>query len=174
MFCVGAELIGSQHRSADWRAAIGRVREVYRGSVTYDCDTYGEDRLGWWDAVDVIGSSGYYPVGSWDAELDRIEAVVRAHGKPFMFVEGGCPSREGAQHRPYDWRHAGPPSQSAQAAFYADALSAIERHPWVRGFQMWDWRAELYPEAEAAADTDYCPFGKSAERLIREHCARQV
>ena len=29
---------------------------------SYNCDKYGEDHVNWWDAVDCIASSGYYPL----------------------------------------------------------------------------------------------------------------
>ena len=60
----------------EWRALIAQVRSVYSGAVTYNCDKYQEDHVTWWDAVDVISASGYYPVGHWEDQLDRIEEVV--------------------------------------------------------------------------------------------------
>ena len=134
-----------------------------------NCDKYQEDRLTWWDAVDVISSSGYYPEGSWPAQLDRIERVVTAHGKPFVFLEGGCPSREGSAACPNDWTHVGAPSQADQSAYYREAFEATAARPWVRGFTFWDWPARLYPEDTAATNTAYCVFGKPAEALIKEH-----
>src|SRR5665647_1767454 len=95
LFCIGCEMVQSDRRESEWRALIAEVRAVYSGAITYNCDKYQEDRLTWWDAVDVISSSGYYPEGSWPAQLDRIERVVTAHGQPFVFLEGGCPSQEG-------------------------------------------------------------------------------
>src|SRR5659263_135749 len=92
LFCIGCEMVQSDRRESEWRALIAEVRAVYSGAITYNCDKYQEDRLTWWDAVDVISSSGYYPEGSWSAQLDRIEQVVTAHGKPFVFLEGGCPA----------------------------------------------------------------------------------
>ena len=62
--------------TTQWRELVRQVREVYPGLVTYNCDKYQEDRLTWWDAVDVISSSGYYPTGTWERHLDRIERVV--------------------------------------------------------------------------------------------------
>ena len=78
------------------RALIEEVRGVYSGLITYNCDKYQEDHVTWWDAVDVISSSGYYRSGDWRNQLDRIEGVVAREGKPFFFMEAGCPSREGS------------------------------------------------------------------------------
>ncbi len=91
MLCIGCEMAQTDRREQEWRELIAAVRRVYSGIVTYNCDKYQEDRVGWWDAIDVISSSGYYPVGEWNNQLDRIEGVVRRFGKPFFFMEAGCP-----------------------------------------------------------------------------------
>ena len=92
MLCIGCEMVQTDRREAEWRALIAEVRAVYDGLVTYNCDKYQEDHVGWWDAVDVISSSGYYPLDDWENQLDRIEPVVAASGKPFFFMEAGCPA----------------------------------------------------------------------------------
>lgn len=67
----------TEHRETDWRKLIAEVRTVYDGPVGYNCDKYGEDHITWWEAVDVIASSGYYPIDDWENQLDRIEEVVK-------------------------------------------------------------------------------------------------
>lgn len=63
LFLAGCEMTMTEHREAEWRKLIAEVRTVYDGPVGYNCDKYGEDHMTWWDAVDVIASSGYYPIG---------------------------------------------------------------------------------------------------------------
>ncbi|MFJ4232703.1 PfkB family carbohydrate kinase [Cellulosimicrobium cellulans] len=167
MLCVGCEMVRADGRDAQWRALVAAVREVYDGLVTYNCDKYQEDRVTWWDAVDVIGSSGYYPAGTWEHHLDRIEAVVAREDKPFVFLEAGCPSREGSPARPNDWTLAGPPSGEAQAAWLAEMFDACSRRPWVSGYFLWDWPTPLYAEAEAAVNDDYCMYAKPGADVVR-------
>ena len=168
MLCVGCEMVRSDAREAEWRELIAAVRAEYSGLVTYNCDKYQEDRVGWWDAVDVVSSSGYYPIGRWEAELDRIETAVAATGKPFFFMEAGCPSREGSPDRPNDWSLPGAPSGAEQLRYYQAMFAACDARPWMRGFMLWDWPARLYSPAEADANDDYCPYGKPAGELLRE------
>lgn len=174
MLCIGCEMVQTDRREAEWRELVRQVRAVYSGLVTYNCDKYQEDRVTWWDAVDVISSSGYYPVDDWENQLDRIEPVVRAHGKPFFFMEAGCPSRTGSPALPNDWALPGEPSEAAQRAWYEAAFAATGRRDWVEGFMLWDWPASLYDEADAARNDDYCMFGKEAELTVREHFASKV
>jgi glycosyl hydrolase family 113 len=173
MFCIGCEMVQADRRETEWRALVAEVRRVYSGLVTYNCDKYQEDHVTWWDAVDVISSSGYYPVGHWDEQLDRIEVVVRREDKPFLFLEAGCPSRDGSQHLPNDWTHPGSPSVTAQAEWYEEALVTTEKRDWVGGFVLWDWPAEL-PTAPIAEDRDYNVHRKPAAALVREHYRRMT
>lgn len=169
MLCVGCEMVQSDKREDEWRALITEVRGVYSGLVTYNCDKYQEDRVTWWDAVDIISSSGYYPSGDWDAQLDRIQVAVERAGKPFFFMESGCPSREGSSARPNDWTLAGSPSEDEQVAWYRDAFETAAKRDWVQGFMLWDWPATLYPVQDAATNDDYCIYGKKAALVVKEH-----
>lgn len=171
MFCIGCEMVRADSQEEHWRALIDNVREVYSGLITYNCDKYQEDRLTWWDAVDVITSSGYYPTGTWEEHLDRIETVVKHHQKPFMFMEIGCPSREGSPARPNDWTLVGAPSEQAQASWLDEMFTACATRDWVGGFMLWDWQANLYPIEDAPLDDDYALYGKQGAKVVATHYA---
>ncbi|WP_116417373.1 glycoside hydrolase family 113 [Subtercola boreus] len=171
MLCVGCEMVQTDKRDTEWRALIAEVREVFTGLITYNCDKYQEDRVTWWDAVDVISSSGYYPLGEWDTQLERIGAVVVRENKPFFFMESGCPSRTGSAARPNDWTLQGAVSGAEQAEWYKDAFETCAKRSWVQGFMLWDWPPLLYVREAAGADDDYCIYGKPAEDIVRRHYA---
>lgn len=172
MFCIGCEMVQTDRRADEWRAVIAAVREVYSGTVTYNCDKYQETNVTWWDAVDVISSSGYYPQHDWDNQLDRIEAVVRREHKPFFFMEAGAMSTEGSQHLPNSWTLEGDVSQEAQRDWYEAMFAACDRRDWVGGWVLWDWKANLYAIEDAAADPEYALYGKLAEGTVAERYAR--
>jgi cellobiose epimerase len=169
MLCIGCEMVQTDRREQEWRELIRKVREVYSGLVTYNCDKYQEDQVRWWDAVDVISSSGYYPIDSWEEQLNRIEQVVRKHQKPFFFMEAGCPSREGSEYLPNDWGLKGAPSESIQKAYYEAMFEHCDQRDWVRGFMLWDWPAQLYEAGAASQNDDYCMYGKQSEAVIRQY-----
>ncbi len=171
LFCVGCEMVRTDVRESEWRQLLARVREVYSGPITYNCDKYQEDHVTWWDAVDVISSSGYYPSGQWEAQLDRIAPVVARLNKPFFFMETGCPSRVGSSARPNDWTLEGAPSAAEQAAFYREMFAACAERDWVQGFMLWDWPASLYAVESASSNTDYCVYGKLAADVVRAEFA---
>lgn len=169
MFVVGCELVNSDRREAQWRELIAKTRNSYAGQITYNCDKYQEDHVAWWDDLDVISSSGYYPIDQWESELVRIEQVVKRYNKPFFFCEVGCPSRKGSQYLPNDWQLNGSVDQSAQKAWYDKMFAACQKYPWVKGFGIWDWKADVYPLELADNDTDYAIYGKKAEKVIKKY-----
>ncbi|WP_040950673.1 glycoside hydrolase family 113 [Gorillibacterium massiliense] len=174
LICIGCEMVQTDKREQEWRETIRMVREIYNGPITYNCDKYQEDRLKWWDAVDVISSSGYYPEDSWEEQLDRIEAVVKRHGKPFFFMETGCPSRLGSAAMPNDWSLQGAPSEDEQDRFYEAMFTACRKRDWMQGYMLWDWPVRLYPRETAATDTHYCMYGKKAEARIKSFYAEML
>lgn len=166
MFVIGCELVNADRRESEWRQLIHLVRNQYKGLITYNCDKYQEDHLKWWDALDVISSSGYYPIDRWQQELDRIEKVVDKHQKPFFFCEVGCPSRSGSEYLPNDWTKAGELDLNAQANWYKAMFAACEGREWVEGFGLWDWKAHLHGNENALTNEDYAIYGKPAEKVI--------
>lgn len=103
IFIAGCEMVMTEHREKQWREVIASIRKEYHGLVSYNTDKYQEDHVSWWDCVDVISSSGYYPIDQWEQELDRIEKTVLKYRKPFFFAEAGCMSRKGSGMVPNNW-----------------------------------------------------------------------
>ncbi|PZD94629.1 1,4-beta-xylanase [Paenibacillus sambharensis] len=174
LFCIGCEMVQTDRRELEWRELIAKVRNVYSGPITYNCDKYQEDHVKWWDAVDIISSSGYYPIAAWEEQLDRIEAVVKHHGKQFFFMEAGVPSRTGSEHLPNDWGLQGSPDEEVQKRYYETMFTSCDRRGWVSGFMLWDWPPRLYDLSDASANDDYCMYGKQAESVIAQYYTRKT
>ena len=166
MFIPGCEMVQSERREAEWRKLIADIRTVYTGTVSYNTDKYQEHNVKWWDAVDVISSSGYYPIGDWENQLDRIEKVVKKYNKPFFFAESGCMSTKGSPYVPNDWGVKGEIDLQGQADWYEEMFRACAKREWVEGFALWDWRSILYPLAEADKEPGYDIYGKPAEKVV--------
>jgi hypothetical protein len=169
MFIAGCEMVMAQRREAEWRKLIGDIKEVYSGPVSYNTDKYQEEHVNWWDCLDVISSSGYYPIEDWEKELDRIEAVVRKYQKPFFFAEAGCMSVKGSPQVPNDWSLKGDIDLQGQARWYKEMFEKTERREWVRGFGLWDWAWRQYHIEDADKDTGYDIYGKPAEAVVKEY-----
>lgn len=173
MFIAGCEMVQTERRETEWRKLIADIRTVYSGPVSYNTDKYQEHNVKWWDCVDWISSSGYYPIEDWENQLDRIEKVVQKFNKPFFFAECGCMSTEGSNHVPNDWSIKGEVDVKGQADWYHTMFTACNKRNWVLGFCLWDWGAKLYPAAQAGADGRYGVYAKPAEQVVREfYCSK--
>lgn len=166
LFIAGCEMIMAERRETEWRTLIGKIREVFHGLVSYNTDKYQEHNVTWWDCLDVISSSGYYPLSDWEQELDRIEQVVKKYNKPFIFAEIGCMSTEGASLIPNDWTVEGKVDLEEQKAWYQAFFKAVGKRPWVYGMALWEWK--LCPVRNPHANGDYCVEGKPVQDLIKD------
>ena len=45
IYCIGCEMVGTDHREQEWRKLIAEVREIYHGKLTYNCDKYQEEHV---------------------------------------------------------------------------------------------------------------------------------
>lgn len=167
MLIIGCELVQTQRRETEWRALIKKIREVYTGLITYNTDKYQEGEVAWWDALDVISSSGYYPINDWGQQLERIRKVVERFNKPFFFAEAGCMSSKGSSYVPNDWTLGGKRSLEEQRSYYEVMFDECEKQSWIRGFGIWDWNAELYPIEWGAKDPYYALYGKPACEIVK-------
>jgi len=63
MFCMGCEMCGTERKTSYWRTLIKKVREVYTGPLVYNTNHGKENNIDWFDDLDYIGTSAYFPVG---------------------------------------------------------------------------------------------------------------
>lgn len=179
MFCVGCEMLGTEHKEEYWRTAIAKVREIYHGPIVYNTNHGKEFGVKWWDAVDYIGTSAYYGVGSvpgdstdnmtarWDEQKERLSELSRINGgKQIIFMEIGCRSARGCAMIPYDFSHTEYPyDEEEQANFYESSFISMWNEPWFAGYFWWDWYTRL-PEREN--ETGFSIVGKKAELVVKE------
>jgi len=181
MFCIGCEMVKTEPQEAHWRNLIKRVREVYSGPIIYNANHGSEEGIEWFDAVDVIGTSAYYPVGNepgdseenmlanWLKTKDRFERLHQKFGKQIVFMEIGCRSAHGCSTMPWDFEHRDLPfDEEEQANFYSSVMKAFWDEPWFSGFFWWDWSTKLYPIEKAKENRGFDIYGKKAEQILRE------
>ena len=171
MHIAGCEMVMTERRADEWRQVIAEIRKDYKGLVSYNTDKYQEHNVTWWDCVDVISSSGYYPIDDWERQLDRIEPVVAKFRKPFFFAEAGCMSAAGSKNVPNDWSVQGESDLDGQADWYRAMFAACSKRDWVNGFALWSWTDRLYDKKDIGKRRDYELYAKPAEDVVRENYA---
>jgi len=167
MLIIGCELVMTDRQEMFWRKLIEEIRKVYSGLLTYNADKYQEGEVKWWDALDVISSSGYYPIDQWDENLDRIEQVIHKFKKPFFFAECGCPCREGSSFIPNDWTHTGKLSLEEQRRYYEVMFEKGKERSWLNGYACWDWTSVYLYEPAPSVNMGYGVYGKPAANVIK-------
>ncbi len=181
MFCVGCEMLGTEHKEMHWRKLIEDVRKVYSGRISYNTNHGHEYEVKWFDAVDLIGTSAYFPVGAagktsvddmackWEEVRDEMEKVHKTFGKPIIFMEIGCRSAKGCSAMPWDFEHRElPHDEDEQAAFYESCLRTFFNEKWFAGCFWWDWSSTIYDtQEEAFNDNGFNIHLKKAEQVIK-------
>ena len=171
MLVIGTEMVQTERRTSDWCYLIQEVRKVYSGLITYNTDKYQEENVSWWNHVDVISASGYYPINDIADQMKRIEHVVRKYKKPYFFAEAGCPCREGSANNPNDWQFQGAYSEDEQARWWTAFFEQTIELPWLYGYTPWAWGSHV--TYETLKDDGYDVYGKPAAAIIKENYAKR-
>ena len=176
-FCIGNEQKVASGHEAEWRRIIERVRTIYDGPLTYGANFDEVFDVPFWDALDWIGVSGYFPlvpdaspdratlVRAWQPVLARLEALSRRERKPVLFTEIGYRSVQGAAWRQWEIPRDALADLDAQRNAYEAFFEAVWPQPWVMGAYPWKWFS--YPDHGRPAVNDYDLEGKPAEDAIR-------
>ena len=146
LFSVGLEYERTLHHEQAWRRIIQAVRKVYSGQITYATNWDSFERVPFWDAVDLIGVQGYFPIspenldGSWNKILEQVTRVSKKNGqRKVLFTEIGYPRSKDAASKP--WQAA--VDSSPQAIELRSRLMEVAirrlRHPLVAGAFWWKW-----------------------------------
>lgn len=181
MLCIGCEMCGTERKEEHWRKLIAEIRQIYSGKLIYNTNHGHEDDVKWFDAVDYVGTSAYFPVADqggatsemmqvrWAAIRDEMKKVHEKFGKKIVFIEIGCRSAHGCATMPWDFNHKDfPHDEEEQAAFYDSCLSVFAKEPWFAGVFWWDWSTFIYDtKEEAEADNGFNIHLKKAEEVLK-------
>lgn len=188
MLCIGCEMCGTEKKEGHWRTLIEKLRKVYSGLLVYNTNHGHEDAVKWFDAVDFLGTSAYFPVAefheeprpyeslvaemkeNWTKVSEQMEAFHKKWGKPLLFMEIGCRSARGCASMPWDFSHPDlPTDELEQAAFYESVLDTFADKSWFAGLFFWDWSTFIYDTKEQAKQNNWFNIHlKKAETVVRE------
>lgn len=182
MLCVGCEMCGTERKEKYWREAIAKVRKVYHGKLMYNTNHGHENDVAWWDALDYIGTSAYFPVSliggpgrdgmvkGWQKVAKDMEKISKKWKKPIIFAEIGCRSAATTATMPWDFMHKDlPHDEDEQANFFDSCLEVFHDKPWFAGMFWWDWSTTIYStRAKAESDNEFNIHLKKAEDVIKK------
>lgn len=185
MLFVGSEMSSLQNETEEWREVARQARSLYSGRLTYGVNWNVLSRVHFWESVDLISVSAYFPLNNeehpsiaqmkadwrvsrdpaWKGRrwLDELAALARDTRKQIFFGEAGYLSSTYALHKPYDETAGVSPDHQLQADAYQALLETFEGQPWWAGVVWWEW--SLSPGT--AGEMVYSPRNKPAEDLLR-------
>lgn len=181
-FSIGNEQKVSSRNEQEWRAIIARVRAIYKGPVTYGANWDEVFDVKFWDALDFIGVSAYFPlvdspgptrqelVAAWQPWLEKLEALSGEWQKPVVFTEIGYRSSDHAAWRQWELKRDAPVNLDAQRAAYEAFFEAVWPQPWFGGAYPWKWQS--YPNHSGPQNNDYFLDNKPAEEVVRARYGR--
>lgn len=176
---IGNELKLSTRFEKEWRAIIAAVRAVYRGPITYGANFDEVFHVGFWDALDWIGVSGYFPlvdeatpsratlVAAWQPIVEKLGALSAQHRKPVLFTEIGYRSADAPAWRQWEMPRAAAVNLDAQRNAYEAFFEAVWPQPWLAGAYPWKWFS--VPDHSHAGDNDFEIENKPAAEVVRRH-----
>lgn len=148
-FVVGTEMVSMQRYASDWKALIRRVRRAFRnGFVTYQAN-HSETNITWWDALDVIDISAYYPlntsgkydvpdlVSGWSRWRSALDSLHRKYHRNIMFGELGYTPYTRTFAQPWNIQPLGTYSPIAQANGYTATFKVWYPVTFFKGFGWW-------------------------------------
>jgi hypothetical protein len=178
-FSIGNEQkIASSHEK-EWRAIIARVRAIYHGPLTYGANFDEIFDVPFWDALDWIGVSAYFPlvdapapsraelVRAWQPIVQQLGALAKKTKRPIVFTELGYRSANGAAWRQWEIPRDAPPNAEAQRVAYEAFFETVWPQPWLAGVYPWKWYS--VPHHGRADGNDYDLEDKPAEGVVRRN-----
>lgn len=182
LFCIGTEFkISARKRPQFWKALIKEIKEVYCGKLTYSSnwDSYTIPKF--WDDLDYIGISAYFPLvnkpepsikqikSAWKPILKTLKKASNKYQKQVLFTEYGYLSVSGTTFE--NWNLEKKIRQlDVNEKAQADALEAMyaslsDKDYWAGGF-LWKW----FPNDrghEGYIEKDYTVKNKKAEKVLK-------
>jgi len=171
---IGTELKKTENRESDWRNTIALARTKFSGQLTYDTN-WDSLYVQWWDALDFIGFSAYFPLtDSYSPTVEELKSAWASNIEPYLralsafwekdivFLEIGYQSFDGANTRPYGAPTTTPDLQE-QADCYRAALESVYNEEWFKGMYWWAWYWD--PTLDIMG---YDIYHKPAEDIIRK------
>jgi hypothetical protein len=178
--CLGNELDKTALREREWRALIADVRAVFPGLVTYAANWTHFEEVPFWDALDAIGISAYFPLSeaprpsleelrdAWRPVRARLAALSARVERPVVFTEIGYHPAEGALAEPWEWEVGSAAlAPENQANAYQAALDVFLGEPWFGGVFFWKWHAEAGHRRRGSPAGTFSPQGLPAEEVLR-------
>ena len=179
LFCIGTELNKFvTKRAAFWKLLIAKIKNIYKGKITYaeNWDTF--ENVPFISSLDYIGIDAYFPLSklqspdikalssAWKPIKSAIKKLSSTYNRPILFTEYGYQSKDFAADQP--WNHK--TTENINLNIQCNALQALYNQftdeKWFAGGFLWKWY-DNHATAGGNFNTDYTIQNKPAESVVK-------
>ncbi len=181
LLCIGTELEQFVKNRPDyWKGLIKRIRDVYKGKLTYAANWDEYPRTPFWEALDYIGIDAYFPLSEaktptvaelrsgWKPWKEKMARLSKEKGKPVLFTEFGYRSMDYTAKKP--WlvdRNEENVNLVAQVNAQKAIFSEFWDEEWFAGGYVWKWFIQ-HDRSGGVEDNRFTPQNKPAQEVIKE------
>ncbi|MDX1314963.1 MAG: glycoside hydrolase [Eudoraea sp.] len=180
IFCIGTELEEFiKARPQFWSQLVGKIRNIYKGSLTYAANWDEYKRTPFWPLLDFVGIDAYFPLSEektptvealkegWQPWKTKIAEIAEQTGKPILFTEFGYRSMDYTAKKP--WlvdRNEEAVNMEGQVNAKKAIFEEFWSEDWFAGGFVWKWFIH-HDRAGGDGDNRFTPQNKPAEEIIR-------
>ncbi len=181
IFCIGTELEKFVlKRPLYWQELIAKIREVYKGKLTYAANWDEFKRVPLWKSLDYIGIDAYFPLSDkktpeikdlekgWMPHKKEILRIQNQYQKKVLFTEYGYRSVDYNAKEPWNYdRTLGEVNLQAQVNGLKVIHKQFWKEDWFAGGFLWKW---FYKHEKVGGEKNnmFTPQNKPAEEIIKE------
>lgn len=182
ILCIGTELEQFvKNRPEFWEKLIVKIKQVYKGKLTYAANWDEYPRTTFWEDLDYIGVDAYFPLSEertpsvaqlkkgWEKHKEKMKALSIEKGKPILFTEYGYRSMDYTAKKP--WlvdRNEEKVNLDGQVNAKKAIFEEFWKEDWFAGGYVWKWFIH-HDKAGGGKDNRFTPQNKPAQLVIRDH-----
>lgn len=185
ILCIGTELEKFVMNRPDyWNDLIKKIKDIYKGKLTYAANWDEFKRTPFWDQLDFIGVDAYFPVSDsktpsveecmegWLKHKAVIKEVSDKFEKPILFTEFGYRSVDFSGKEPWKSdRYEDPANFESQNNTTQALFKTFWEEDWFAGGFIWKW-FHNYERSGGEKNNQFTPQNKPVEAIIRDYYSK--
>jgi len=182
IFCIGTELERFiTNRPKYWFDLIKKIKQTYKGKLTYAANWDEFKRTPFWNKLDYIGIDAYFPVSEqktptyeeclkgWKAHKNIIKSISKKFDKPILFTEFGYRSVDYSGKKPWNSNvNLKGVNLKAQVNTTKALFETFWKENWFAGGFVWKWFIN-HKNVGGKNDYFFTPQNKPAEDIIKHY-----
>lgn len=179
LLCIGTELKQVVlKRPLFFKELITKIKQVYKGKITYAANWDNIGAVNFWNELDYIGVDAYYSLSdkkeptvqelklAWDPIKLNLYQLSKVDNKPVLFTEYGFESSDYNTKETWGSNGKYPVNERAQVNAYQSLYETFYGEDWFAGGFLWKWHLtdSTYRNQEKA----FSPQGKKAIEVVKK------